>query len=163
MTGGRVRGIQPLSAIALPALILALAGCGDGRAGRPPSLSELPLVPGAQVVVQATQCDRGANGFCALEAVIVDPRYKTSEQLVDAEHEVVHRAGWAGVGADTGDERAAESPGHKLRVTYATAYGDLKGIDLGWIHRSPKIAYALSRALFDHASAMSVEVDLGSS
>ena len=95
--------------------------------------------------------------------MVVAPRFTTSEDLVNAEHDLVHGEGWAGVSADTGDERAAESPGHKLRVTYATAYGDLKGIDLGWIHRRSQIARALSQALFDHASAMSVELDLGSS
>jgi hypothetical protein len=152
-----------LSAPALAALILVLAGCGSRAGAGSPTLDQLPLVPGAKVVEQATQCDKGANAFCTLEVVVVDPRYKSSEDLVNAEHRVVHGAGWAGLGADTGDERAAESPHHKLRVTYATAYGDLKGIDLGWIHRSSKIARALSRTLFDHASAMSVQLDPGSS
>jgi hypothetical protein len=152
-----------VSAPALAALILALVGCGTGAGAGAPTLDQLPLVPGAKVLAQATQCDRGANAFCTLEVVVVDQRFKNSEDLVNAEHRVVHGAGWAGVGADTGDERAAESPHHKLRVTYATAYGDLKGIDLGWIHRSSMIARALSRTLFDHASAMSVELDQGSS
>jgi hypothetical protein len=115
------------------------------------------------VVAQATQCDKGANGFCTVEAVITAPGYKTSDDLVNAEHQVVLRAGWDGVGADTGDEHAAESPRHKLRVTYATTYGDLKGVDLGWIHRSAKIARAMSRTLFSHTPAMSVELDRGSS
>ena len=48
-------------------------------------------------------------------------------------------------------------------MTYATAYGDLKGIDLGWIKRSRTITLALSRALFDRASAMSVMLEVGSS
>ncbi len=145
------------------ALIFALAGCGAVKGAQAPRLDQVPLVRGAKVIAQATQCDRGANAFCALEFVVVDPHFKTSMDLVNAEHDVVHRAGWPGVGADTGDERAAESPGHKLRVTYGTASGDLEGIDLGWIHRSSKIARALSRTLFDHATAMSVELDPGSS
>jgi hypothetical protein len=149
--------------LGLPALILALAGCGSGAGKGPPKLEQLPLVPGAQVVAQATSCDKGANPFCALQLVVVDPRFKTSDDLVNAEHDLVHNSGWPGLEADTGDERAAESPGHKLRVTYATAYGDLQGIDLGWIHRRPEIAKALSKTLFDHVSAMSVEVDPGSS
>jgi hypothetical protein len=158
MTVGRV------SAIGLPALlVLALAGCGSVKGAPPPTADQLPLVPGAQIVEQSTQCDKGANAFCALELVVVDPRFKTSEDLVNAEHDVVHKAGWAGLGADTGNERAAESPGHKLRVTYATANGDLTGIDLGWIHRSRRIAVALSRTLFNHSTAMSVELDQGSS
>ncbi len=120
-------------------------------------------MPGAQIIAQATSCDKGANPFCALQLVVVDARYKTSEDLVNAEHDVVHKAGWPGLAAETGDERAAESPGHKLRVTYGTASGDLQGIILGWIHRRPKIAVALSRTLFNHATAMSVELDPGSS
>jgi hypothetical protein len=158
MTVGRV------SAIGLPALlVLGLAGCGSVKGAPPPTADQLPLVPGAKIVEQATQCDKGSNAFCALELVVVDPRFKTSVDLVNAEHDFVHKAGWAGLGADTGNERAAESPGHKLRVTYATANGDLTGIDLGWIHRSRRIAVALSRTLFDHSSAMSVELDQGSS
>jgi hypothetical protein len=144
-------------------LLVALAGCGSVHGAPPPTVDQVPLVPGAKVVEQATQCDKGANAFCALEFVVVDPHFKTSEDLVNAEHDVVHAAGWAGLGADTGNERAAESPGHKLRVTYATANGDLTGIDLGWIHRSRTIAVALSKTLFNHASAMSVELDQGSS
>jgi hypothetical protein len=158
MTVGRV------SALGLAtSLLLVLGGCGSVKGAPPPAASQLPLVPGAKVVAQATQCDKGANPFCALELVVVDPRFKTSEDLVNAEHDVVHKAGWAGVGADTGNERAAESPGHKLRVTYATASGDLTGIDLGWIHRSRTIAVSLSRTLFNHYPAMSVELDPGSS
>lgn len=152
-----------VSALAVSALAVALAGCGSGDGAAAPSASRLPLVRGARIVAQGTQCDKGANAFCSLELVVVGARFKTSEDLVNAEHDLVHAAGWAGVGGDTGDERAAVSPHHKLRVTYATAYGDLKGVDLGWIHRSPKIARALSRTLFDHASAMSVELDNGSS
>ncbi len=158
MTVGRV-SVLGFSAC----LLVALTGCGSVKGAPPPALDQLPLVPGAKVVQQATQCDKGANAFCALEVVVVDPSFKTSEGLVNAEHDLVHKAGWAGLGADTGNERAAESPGHKLRVTYATANGDLTGIDLGWIHRSRQIAVALSRTLFNHASAMSVELDPGSS
>jgi hypothetical protein len=157
MTAGRV------SVIGLLALTAALTGCGSGGGHPAPDASQLPLVAGAKIVAQDTQCDRGANAFCALELVVVNPRYKTSADFVDAEHDFVHSRGWDGVTADTGDERAAESPGHKLRVTYATALGDLQGIELGWIHRSHTISKALSRTLFDHASAMSVELDTGSS
>jgi hypothetical protein len=150
-------------AVGAIAPVLALAGCGSGANRGPPKLGQLPLVPGSKVVAQAIQCDKGANAFCGLELVVVNPRYKTSEDLVNAEHDLVHKSGWPGVGADTGDQRAAESPGHKLRVTYATAYGDLQGVDLGWIRRKAYIAKALSRTLFDHSSAMSVELDRGSS
>jgi hypothetical protein len=73
------------------------------------------------------------------------------------------KSGWTGADADSGEQRAADSPGHKLRVTYATAYGDLKGIDLGWIKRSRKLTLALSRAIFDHAAAMSMLLEVGAS
>ena len=43
--------------------------------------------------------------------------------------------------------RAAESPGHKLRVNYGTAFNDLQGIDRGLIKRPQRISTALSRAL----------------
>jgi hypothetical protein len=152
-----------LGVVALPFVALALAGCGSGASQGPPKLDQLPLVAGSQVVAQSIQCDKGANAFCGLELVVVNPRFRTSEDLVNAEHDVVHQAGWPGVGGDTGDERAAESPGNKLRVTYGTAYGDLQGIELGWIHRSARIARALSRTLFERTTAMSVELDRGSS
>ena len=54
------------------------------------------------------------------------------------------------------------SPGDKLRVTYATAYGDLKDIELGWISRAKPISLALSHAIFDRAAAMSVMLEIGS-
>jgi hypothetical protein len=142
--------------VAVLAPIALLAGCGPGGTGSAPTANQLPLVPGAKIVAQAQRCDKGAT-----ELVVVASQYRTSEALVSAEHRLVHSAGWRGVTADTGDERAAESPGHKYRVTYATASGDLKGIDLGWIHRSKRIAYALSRQLFAHSSAMSVLLEAG--
>jgi hypothetical protein len=150
-----------LVAVLVP--VAVVAGCGTGGGSKPPTLDKLPLLPGSKVVAQAHQCDKGANAYCALEVVIVDQRFKNSKQLVDAEHDWVHSAGWNGVTADTGNERAAESPGHKYRVTYATASGDLTGIDLGWIKRSRKIAVALSRSLFAHAPAMSVLLEFGES
>jgi hypothetical protein len=153
-----------LSAGAFAALILVVSGCGGTTSSkRNPKLDQVPLVAGARVVARAVQCDRGASPFCSVQLVAVDPRYRTSEQLADAEHDLVKRAGWTESNADTGDERAAESPGHKLRVTFATAYGDLKGIDVGWVRRSRKIALALSKAMFDRVAAISVELDHGSS
>jgi hypothetical protein len=157
MTAGRV------SAIGLLALSVALVGCGPGSATKAPDASQLPLLPGAKIVAHDTQCDRGASGFCALQLVVVDPKFKSSEDFVNAEHDYIHSVGWDGVTADTGDERAAESPGHKLRATYGTAIGDLQGIELGWIHRSHTISKALSRTLFQHSAAMSIELDRGSS
>jgi hypothetical protein len=164
MTAGSVSSLSRLARlVAVLTPIVALAGCGPGGTGQAPPVQQLPLVPGAKIVAQARQCDRGANSFCALELVVVDSQFKSSDDLVTAEHRLVHSVGWRGVTADTGDERAAESPGHKYRVTYATASGDLKGVDVGWIHRSRKIAIALSRALFAHSSTMSVLLEAGES
>jgi len=139
-----------------------LAACGaTNTTSRSPSLSALPIVPGASIAAQVRECDRGANTFCALEFVIVDGRYRTSRDLVIDEHLLLKRMGWSSANADTGEQRAADSPGHKFRVTYATAYGDLKGIDLGWIKRPRPITLALSRALFKRAAAMSVMLEIG--
>jgi hypothetical protein len=155
-----------VGAAALTALLAGcgalLAGCGAGNATpRSPSLSALPMVPGASIAAQVKECDRGADTFCALELVIVNRRYRTSRDLVIDEHRLLKKMGWSSASADTGEQRAADSPGHKFRVTYATAYGDLKGIDLGWIKRPRPIALALSRALFERAAAMSVMLEIG--
>jgi hypothetical protein len=150
--------------ILLGALVAGLAGCGaGGRGASPDSPAQLPLTPGAKVVAQARQCDRGANAYCALQLVVTDPTFKTSTDLVKAEQRLLHGLGWSLTNGDTGDERAAESPGHKLRVTYATAFGELRGIDLTFVHRSPAIALALSRAMFNRDSAMSLMLQAGAS
>jgi hypothetical protein len=161
MTAGRVSTIARIFAAA--ATVTVLAGCGAAGTGTAPSADRLPLLPDAKIVAQAQQCDKGANPYCALELVVVDSDFKNSTDLVKAEHALVHSKGWRGVTADTGDEDAAESPSHAYRVTYGTASGDLTGIDLGWIHRSRKIAVALSKSLFAHDSAMSVLLEAGES
>lgn len=160
MTGGR---LSALAAVALPALVLALGGCAQAGGNRTPDLARLPLAGGARIAAQIRQCDRGANGFCALELVVVDPRLKTSNDLLTSERRQLRRHGWTQVSGDTGEQTAAESPGHELRVTYATAYSDLKAIDLGWIQRARTITLGLSRALFDRASAISMLLEVGSS
>jgi hypothetical protein len=155
-----------LSRLRMAALIAPtalIAGCGHAADKRTLSLQQVPLVPGAKVLTQLKACDRGNNAFCALELVIVDPAYKTSNDLEKAEHRWVHAAGWKGVGGDTTYENAAESPGHRLRVTYATALDDLRALDLGVIHRPPKIALAMSRAIFSRQPAMSLLLESGDS
>jgi hypothetical protein len=138
-----------------------ISGCGASAAARSPELGKLPLVAGAQIVAQVRSCDRGANGYCALELVVVDPRYRTSDDVLAAEHDALRRQGWTGADGDTGDEHAADSPGHKLRVTYATPYGDLIGSALGFVKRNQGIQVALSRAYFAHSPAMSVMLEVG--
>jgi hypothetical protein len=94
--------------------------------------------------------------------VIVAPKLHTSWELVNAEARLLARHRWTSEAAINGNERAAQSPGDKLRVTYATAYADLQGIDLGWIQRDHRITVALSKALFDRGAAMSVMLEVGS-
>jgi len=154
MTAGRV-----VVAVALAAL--GLAGCGNSG-DRSPELGGLPLAPGSRVVANVKQCDQGENAYCALELVVIDPAWHDSGSLVFAERKLLVRKGWTLDHATNGDEQAAESPGDKLRVTYATAYGDLKDIELGWIKRSHEISLALSRTLFDRGAAMSVMLEIGS-
>jgi hypothetical protein len=152
-----------LVAVASPlaALGLALGGCGGSGSSRDPNLTQLPLVHGANIVAQVRRCDRGVNPYCAIELVVTDRRFKTSTDLIDAQHEQLRKHGWTGGTGDTGDQKAADSPGHKLRVTYATASGDLKGVDLGSIERPRQITLALSGVLFDQAPAMSIMLEVG--
>jgi hypothetical protein len=161
MTAGR---LGPSFALAvLAGLAATVAGCGSGGSGHAPTLSSLPLIPGARIVRQVRQCDPGANAFCALELVVVDRRFKTSSDMVLSEHHQLHKLGWTGTGPDTGAEHADESPGHKLRLTYSSAYGDLQGIDLGLIRRPWPIVISLSRSMFDQDPAMSMLLEVGDS
>ena len=148
----------------LPAAIAALVGCGSqGGATQMLDLASVPLVAGAKVVAQSRECDRGANAYCALELVVVDPRFRSSHDLVKDEQLLLRTHRWSIANGYTSEETAADSPGHKLRLTYATACGDLEGIDLVWIQRSPEIAFALSRVMFDRDSAMSLMLQSGPS
>jgi hypothetical protein len=156
MTAGRLR-------LLLPALIATLAGCGQSSVQHTPNLARLPLVGGTRIVAHAIKCDPGANAFCGWELVVVGPRYSTSEALLQSEHRRLLKLGWSGANGDTSDEHAADSPGHKLRLTYATAYGDLKGVDLGLIRRSEQVTLALSRAMFQRASTISMLLVEGTS
>lgn len=169
MTSPRVRSRAPRLVVAAlvvaAALVLgaALAGCGDGRTGRTPPLRRVPLVPGATVRFALRQCDSGANPYCALNAIIVDTRYRTSHDLMEAERRLLKAAHWSSSFADTGLERAAESPGHRLRLTYATADDDLRAIDQQYIKRPPPIAMRLSKLDFAGTPALSVLLEAGSS
>lgn len=127
-----------------------------------PDLARLPLVGGASVVARAQQCDRGTGNYCALQLVIVDPRFRNSVDLLKSEQRHLNQLGWSLANGDTGNEHSADSPGHKLRVIYATADGDLRGIVLGWIDRPRPIALALSRTLFARSPAISMMLELGS-
>ena len=140
---------------------LVAAGCGSSGP-REPSLSGVPLTPGMQVIEHVRRCDPGANAYCALQLVVVSKRASSSTALLDAERRHLQSLGWTLTEADTGDETAANSPGHKLRLIYATAALDLKDLDLGWIKRSPRIGLALSRAMFARDSSISLMLQTGS-
>jgi hypothetical protein len=158
-TPGATRRIA-LALVTVLALATALAACGAGGPQKP-SIGAFPLIDGARVTAQAQVCDRGANAFCAIHLVVVDPRFKSSNELLAAERLNLRRHGWTAASGETSDQRAADSPGHKLRATYATAYGDLKGIDRDWIKRPRSIELALSRTMFDRSSAISVMLEVG--
>jgi hypothetical protein len=151
---------KALAALATVTLTATLAGCGAGE--RTPNLSKVPLVPGGTVVAKVRKCNKGASAFCAIELVVQNRSFRGSTGLVLAERNLLRSQGWTGVAPDTGVELADESPGHKLRLTYATALEDLKGIDLGWINRASPVETALDRAVFNKVPTMSLLVEVGS-
>jgi hypothetical protein len=144
------------------ALGLLVAGCGSSGP-RVPAVAKLPLISGASVIVRAQQCDRGADPYCSVELVIADPQFRSSAELMKAERRRLTGLGWTLANGDTGSEHAADSPGHRLRVTYATPESDLQGIVLGWIKRPRSITLALSHQLFIRSSALSMMLELGPS
>ncbi len=92
---------------------------------------------------------------------MVDKRYHSSVDLLQDEKRALKSLGWTGTGGDASQERAADSPGHKLRVTYATAQDELLDVDLGWVQRSRQITLALSQTVFDRSSALAVVLEPG--
>jgi hypothetical protein len=144
--------------------IAGLTGCGGhSSANATPELSAVPMAGGTHVVAHTRRCDRGANAYCAVQLVLVGEHDRSSVQLLDREANHLKSLGWTVSNGDTGVESASESPGHKLRLTYATAADDLEGVDLGWIRRSPRITLALSRVMFNRDSALSLMLETGSS
>jgi hypothetical protein len=161
-----VDAVKPRGTRWLPAWLavaLAAAGCGQAATSRSPDLAGVPLTGGSRILAHVRRCDRGANPYCAVQLVIFGNRYRSSTALLASERRHLKSLGWTSAGADTGDELAADSPGHRLRLTYATAALDLKDLDLDWIRRSRTIALALSRAMFDRSSALSLMLETGSS
>ena len=123
----------------------------------------MPLVPGSRIVEKTRRCDQGSNAFCAVDLVVVDPASLDSGDLALDESKILRQAGWSLADGDTGLESAANSPGHKVRVTYAAAMDDLRSIDLGTINRPWPITYALSNSMFDRDAAMSMRLEVGAS
>ncbi len=123
----------------------------------------MPLVAGSRIVQQFRRCDHGANAFCAVDLVVTNRWYDSSDLLAQDEGHVLRKRGWSLANGDTGLQSAANSPGHKLRLTYATASSDLREIVLGSITRPWPIIYALSNSMFDRAAAMSMRLEVGAS
>jgi hypothetical protein len=152
-----------LGALASLALAATLAGCGSSHAQRTPTASDIPLVSGAAIAAQARACDHGSRAFCAIDLVVVDHHYVSSDVLALDESHVLRKHGWSLADGDTSLQTAANSPGHKLRLTFSTANGDLRQIDLGQINRPWPITYALSSTMFDRTAAMSMRLEVGAS
>ncbi len=122
----------------------------------------MPLVSGARIVVSEKRCNPGAGADCAVDLVVADPRLPTSQQFLHAERVMLHARGWTSAYAPNGDEHAVDSPGGGLHLVFATADGDLLGLDQGWIQRPRRVAVALSGAIFSHTATLSMQLELGS-
>jgi hypothetical protein len=147
------------------AVVIAVAVAGSGRGGNPRAvgLTNLPLPAGGRVMTHVRSCDRGVNPYCAVQVVVVGDRYASSADLLSTYKEQLAKLGWTIANGPTGNETAADSPGHELRLTYATAYADLLGIDSKWIQRASPISHALAATMFDRAPALSIMLVKGSS
>ncbi len=142
------------------AACLALAGCASSGARVPPR-SGLPLVPGTRVSVDVRVCDKGADAFCARELVVLGASYRSSNELLTGEHRLLLARGWKRMDATTGAEYGADSPGDRLRVSYATDWEELSAVDYGWIKRKRVVALALSAALISHTPTISALLQYG--
>ena len=149
--------------LAAAAVAAALAGCGAAAGQRAVGLAEVPLPSGAQITTHVRSCDRGANAYCAEQLVVVAPALRTSKALEVSEKQLLAGRGWTTTRGADGVQQAADSPGHELRLYYATAYDDLLGIDSNWIQRAPPISHSLSNAMFNRAPALSIMLVRGSS
>ena len=138
-------------------VVVAVAIVATGRGGTPRAigLRTSRCHRGTRVRHHVRSCDRGRNPYCAVQVVLVGDHYRSSAAL----RETTGRPAQARAGRPRRARRrraAADSPGHELRLTYATASEDLLGVDSNWIQRTPAIAHALSTAMFDRAPALSL-------
>jgi len=155
--------LKPWWLVALLLSALAVSGCGQSSAAAGPTLAAVPLAGGTRVVAHIRRCDRGTNPYCSVQLVVLGRRYRSSAALMSGERRQLSAIGWTKAGVDTGHEQAADSPGHKLRLTYATAADDLNAVDQGWIRRAPTIALSLSRAMFEREPVISLMLETGPS
>ena len=146
-------------------VVVALVIVATGRGGTPRAigLRDIPMIPGTRVLTTVHSCDRGVNPYCSVQVVIVGDRYRTSQALRETYGAKLLQLGWTTTKGPDGNETAADSPGHELRLTFATAYEDLLGVDSNWIQRTSAISHSLSSAMFDRAPTLSIMLLRGSS
>jgi hypothetical protein len=146
-------------------VVVAVAVTATGRGGTPRAigLKDIPMVSGTRVLTTVRSCDPGVHQYCSLQVVIVGQRYRTSQALRNTYGANLLKLGWTTTKGPDGNETAADSPGHELRLTFATAYEDLLGVDSNWIQRTAAISHSLSSAMFQRAPTLSVMLLRGSS
>jgi hypothetical protein len=149
----------------LVAVVVAVVIVATGRGGTPRAigLKNIPMIAGTRITTRVRSCDRGKHPYCALQVVIVGDRYGTSQALRNTYGANLLKLGWTTTKGPDGNETAADSPGHELRLTFATAYEDLLGIDSNWIQRTKTVSHALSAAMFARAPTLSLMLLRGSS
>jgi hypothetical protein len=145
------------------AVVLVVATTGRGGTPRSIGLNDIPMLAGTHVQTGVRSCDRGVHPYCALQVILVGDRHQTSQALRTAYGARLNKLGWTTTMGPDGNETAADAPGHELRLTFATAYEDLLGVDSNWVQRTAEITHALSSALFDRAPALSIMLLRGSS
>lgn len=145
------------------ALAISLAGCGHGGNPRDVGLRNIPLPADSQITERVRACDPGANAYCSIQLVVTGSAYGSSWALLESEEQLLRQRHWRIGTGPIGPEHSADSPGHELRLNYATAYGDLLGIDSSWIKRAHRIAHALSATMFNRSPAISIMLVRGSS
>jgi hypothetical protein len=150
--------LRHLLAVVLAAGLIAACGAGGDRV---PALSRLPLARGLRVTTLLRSCNPGANAFCALQFVVVGSGYSSGVAMRHAETVLLRHRGWHKANAPVGQELAADSPGDKLRVTYATASDELQAVGLGWIKRPRRLTVALAHDIFARRSALAMVLQLG--
>jgi hypothetical protein len=143
--------------------VAVLVATGRGGTPRAIGLRNIPLPTGTRVVANVRSCDRGVNPYCTIQVVVVGNRYPNSAVLRAAYAKQLAKLGWTTAKGPDGNETAADSPGHELRVTFATAYEDLLGVDSNWIQRTATISHSLSSTMFDRTAALSLMLQTGSS
>jgi hypothetical protein len=146
-------------------IVVAVLVAATGRGGTPRAigLKDIPMIPGTRVTTTVRSCDRGVHSYCSLQVVIAGERYRTSQALRNAYGANLLKLGWTTTKGPDGNETAADPPGHEVRLTFATAYEDLLGVDSNWIQRTPSISHALSAAMFERTPTLSILLLRGSS